>query len=194
MITPAPKKPKRRARGPDKWLEAAVTTLIAEGIEAVKIDRLARQLRITRGSFYHHYQDHGDLLRAVLDHYVRANFENFVAMLPHLQGTAKEKLGTLWEATASKEYRDYDWAVRMWGMRDAPVAEVLAGIDIKRMDVLIGLFMELGFDQDGAWIRAALAYHGSLGDRAFFGPFPPMVKRLEWRRIALEILCRPEER
>ena len=194
MITPDPKKPKRRDRGPDKWLEAAVTTLIAEGIEAVKIDRLARQLRITRGSFYHHYQDHGDLLRALLDHYVRANFENFVAMLPHLQGTAKEKLGTLWEATASKEYRDYDWAVRMWGMRDARVAKVLAGIDIKRMDVLIGLFMEMGFDQDGAWIRAALAYHGSLGDRAFFGPFPPMAKRLEWRRIALEILCRPDAR
>ena len=194
MTTPDPKVQKTRDRGPDKWLEAAVTTLIAEGIEAVKIDRLARQLCITRGSFYHHYQDHGDLLRALLDHYVRANFENFVAMLPHLQGTAKERLGTLWEATASKEYRDYDWAVRMWGMRDAQVAEVLAGIDIKRMDVLIGLFMELGFDEDGAWIRAALSYHGSLGDRAFFGPFPPMAKRLEWRRIALEILCRPDAR
>ena len=187
------KSPKPYDRGPDKWLAAAVATLIADGIDAVRIDRLARRLRITRGSFYHHYQDHGDLLRALLDHYVRTNFENFVAMLPHLQGTAKEKLGTLWEVTASQEYRDYDWAVRMWGMRDAQVAEVLAGIDIKRMDVLIGLFLDLGFGEDGAWIRAALAYHGSLGDRAFFGPFPPISKRLEWRRIALEILCRPEE-
>lgn len=194
MIPSDPKVPKPPDRGPDKWLDAAVTTLIAEGIDAVRIDRLARQIRITRGSFYHHYKDHCDLLRALLDHYVQTNFENFVAMLPHLRGTAKERLGTLWEATASKEYRDYDWAVRMWGMRDAQVAEVLAGIDIKRMDVLINLFMELGFDKDGAWIRAALAYHGSLGDRAFFGPFPPMAKRLEWRRIALEILCRPDAR
>lgn len=191
MSTPDPTAPQSRDRGPNKWLEAAVATLIAEGLDAVRIDRLARRLHLTRGSFYHHYQDHGDLLRAVLDHYVKTNHQHFVAMLPHLQGTAKEKLWTLWSATASKEYRDYDWAVRLWGMRDARVAEVLAGIDLKRMDVLIGLFMELGFGADEAWIRAALAYHGSLGDRACFGPFPPMAKRLEWRRIALEILCRP---
>jgi hypothetical protein len=57
------------------------------------------------------------------------------------------------------------------------------------MDVMIALFMEMGFNEDESWIRAALAYHGSLGDRAFFGPFPPMAKRLEWRRIALDLLC-----
>ena len=179
-----------RDRGPNKWLAAAVATLIAEGIDAVRIDRLARRLRITRGSFYHHYEDRDDLLRAVLDHYVQINHQNFVAMLPALQGTAKEKLWTLWAATASKEFRDYDWAVRMWGMRDPHVTEVLNKIDVKRMEVMIALFMEMGFTEDESWIRAALAYHGSLGDRAFFGPFPPMAKRLEWRRIALDLLTR----
>jgi hypothetical protein len=62
------------------------------------------------------------------------------------------------------------------------------------MEVLIGFFMEPGFNADESWIRAALAYHGSLGDRAFFAPFPSMEKRLEWRRIALEILCRANQR
>jgi hypothetical protein len=59
-------------------------------------------------------------------------------------------------------------------MRDPLVVEVLNQIDAKRMEVMIGLLMELGFDTDEAWIRAALAYHGSLGDRAFFAPFPPL--------------------
>jgi hypothetical protein len=49
-----------------------------------------------------------------------------------------------------------------------------------------------GFSEDESWIRAALAYHGSLGDRAFFAPFPSMEKRLLWRRIALEILSRKD--
>jgi AcrR family transcriptional regulator len=173
-----------------KWIETAVALLIAEGIDAVRVDCIARRLRITRGSFYHHFKSHADLLRAVLEHYVQTNHANLVAMLPALQGAPKDKLWTLWSATASREFRDYDWAVRMWGMRDARVAAVLQEIDRKRMEVMIGLFKELGFDDDEAWIRAALAYHGSLGDRAFFAPFPPLAKRLEWRRIALEILCR----
>jgi AcrR family transcriptional regulator len=179
-----------RDRGPDKWLEVAIKTLIEEGIDAVRIDRIAKKLRITRGSFYHHYKNRQDLLRAVLDHYVRINHTNFVAMLPTLQGTPKDKLWTLWAATASQEFRDYDWAVRMWGMRNTQVAKVLNQIDVKRMEIMISLFMQMGFNEDESWIRAALAYHGSLGDRAFFAPFPPLAKRLEWRHIALEILCR----
>ena len=164
--------------------------LIEEGIEAVRIDRIASKLDISRGSFYHHYKDRDDLLSAVLDHYTQINHQNLVAMLPALQGTPKDRLRTLWNVTASQEFRDYDWAIRMWGMHDAQVAKVLNQIDVKRMEVMIGLFMEMGFNEDESWIRAALAYHGSLGDRAFFAPFPAMEKRLEWRRIALEILCR----
>jgi hypothetical protein len=57
---------------------------------------------------------------------------------------------------------------------------------------MMALFREMGFNEDEAWIRTALAHHGSQGDRAFFGPFPPMAKRLEWRKIALNILCRAE--
>ncbi len=164
--------------------------MIAEGIDAVRIDRLATKLDISRGSFYHHYKDRDDLLKAVLDHYIQINHQNLVAMLPALKGTAKERLWILWTATAGQDFRDYDWAVRMWGMHDKHVAEVLNKIDVKRMDVMIGLFMEMGFSEDEAWIRAALAYHGSLGDRAFFAPFPPMEKRLASRHIALDILCR----
>jgi AcrR family transcriptional regulator len=178
--------------GPNKWLDAAIETLIAEGMDAVRIERLATKLHITRGSFYHHYKDRDDLLRAVLEHYVQINHQNLVAMLPALKGTPKDKLWTLWTATASQEFRDYDWAIRMWGMHDPHVAGVLNKIDVKRMDVMMDLFREMGFNEDESWIRAALAYHGSLGDRAFFGPFPPMAKRLEWRKIALNILCRAE--
>ncbi len=181
-----------RDRGRNKWFEAALKALVEEGIDAVRIDRLAPQLGITRGSFYHHYKDHADLLRALLEHYVETNQQRFVKMLPLLRGTAKDKLWVLWSETADQAFRDYDWAVRMWGMRDPHVAEVLEAIDAKRMEVMIGFFMELGFNEDEAWIRAALAYHGSLGDRAFFAPFPPMAKRLGWRRIALDILTRTD--
>jgi len=178
-------------RGPNKWFEAALKTLVEEGVDAVRIERLAANLGLTRGSFYHHYKDHAALLQAVLEHYIETNQQRFVKMLPLLQGTAKEKLWALWSATADQTFRDYDWAVRMWGMRDPHVAAVLEGIDAKRMEVLIGYFVEMGFTADEAWIRAALAYHGSLGDRAYFGAFPPMERRLLWRRIALELLTRP---
>jgi AcrR family transcriptional regulator len=188
MTETSKKESLRHDRGPNKWLDAAIKTLIEEGVDAVRVERLATRMGFSRGSFYHHYQDREALLKAVLEHYLQINHQNLVEMLPVLKGTPQDKLWTLWTATASQEFRDYDWAIRMWGMHDKHVAEVLKKIDVKRMEVMIGLFMEMGFNEDEANIRAALAYHGSLGDRAFFGPFPPMAKRLEWRHIALDIL------
>jgi AcrR family transcriptional regulator len=188
MTEPSTKEALRHDRGPNKWLDAAIKTLIQEGVDAVRVERLATRMGFSRGSFYHHYQDREALLRAVLDHYLQINHQNLVEMLPALKGTPQDKLWTLWTATASQEFRDYDWAIRMWGMHDKHVAEVLKKIDVKRMEVMIGLFMEMGFNEDEANIRAALAYHGSLGDRAFFGLFPPMAKRMEWRHIALDLL------
>jgi len=188
MTEPSTKEALRHDRGPNKWLDAAIKTLIEEGVDAVRVERLATRMGFSRGSFYHHYQDREALLKAVLEHYLQINHQNLVEMLPVLKGTPQDKLWTLWTATASQEFRDYDWAIRMWGIHDPHVAEVLKKIDVKRMEVMIGLFMEMGFNEDEANIRAALAYHGSLGDRAFFGPFPPMAKRLEWRHIALDIL------
>ena len=189
MTETSTKESLRHDRGPNKWLDAAIKTLIEEGVDAVRVERLATRMGFSRGSFYHHYQDREALLQAVLEHYLQINHQNLVEMLPVLKGAPQDKLWTLWTATASQEFRDYDWAIRMWGMHDTHVADVLKKIDVKRMEVMIGLFMEMGFNEDESWIRAALAYHGSLGDRAFFGPFPPMAKRLEWRRIALDLLC-----
>ena len=51
------------------WIDAAMELLARAGIGAVTVDRLATDLDITRGSFYHHFSDREDLLRAVLGHW-----------------------------------------------------------------------------------------------------------------------------
>src|SRR6187200_2742081 len=59
----------RRAKAtltPDTWIEAATAVLVDEGIDHVRVDVLAGQLGVTRGSFYWHFRDREDLLRRVL--------------------------------------------------------------------------------------------------------------------------------
>ena len=49
------------------WLDAALTSLVRGGIEGVRVERLARDLGVTKGSFYWHFEDRPDLLRGLLD-------------------------------------------------------------------------------------------------------------------------------
>ncbi len=51
---------------PEDWVRAATQVLVDHGIDHVRVDVLAGELAVTRGSFYWHFRDREDLLRRVL--------------------------------------------------------------------------------------------------------------------------------
>ena len=58
------KKPPDRNHG--DWLKAATRRLASGGIAAVAVETLARDLAVTKGSFYWHFRDRAALLKALL--------------------------------------------------------------------------------------------------------------------------------
>lgn len=48
------------------WLKAARLALLQGGVDAVRVERLARNLQVTKGSFYWHFKDREQLLEALL--------------------------------------------------------------------------------------------------------------------------------
>ncbi|MEM6995073.1 MAG: TetR/AcrR family transcriptional regulator [Myxococcota bacterium] len=52
---------------PEDWAQAALRTIAREGFSGVSIAKLAKKLRVTKGSFYWHFKDRTALLRAAVD-------------------------------------------------------------------------------------------------------------------------------
>jgi AcrR family transcriptional regulator len=48
------------------WLKAARLALLTGGVEAVRVEKLARNLSVTKGSFYWHFKDREELLALLL--------------------------------------------------------------------------------------------------------------------------------
>ena len=61
-----PRQRNPRALERQDWIDAARRMLTAKGVERVRVDALARTLRITRGSFYWHFSSRKALLDALL--------------------------------------------------------------------------------------------------------------------------------
>src|SRR5438067_13057108 len=55
-----------RSRTGADWLKAARVALLHRGPDAVRVEPLARELGVTKGSFYWHFRDRSDLLEALL--------------------------------------------------------------------------------------------------------------------------------
>jgi AcrR family transcriptional regulator len=55
-----------RDLGREDWLRAARLALLKGGVQAVRVERLSRDLHVTKGSFYWHFKDREELLELLL--------------------------------------------------------------------------------------------------------------------------------
>ena len=65
------------------WLRAARLALLRGGVEAVRVEKLARDLHVTKGSFYWHFQDREELLEILLREWEEELLNDIV---PRLKG------------------------------------------------------------------------------------------------------------
>ena len=153
-------KSKRLSR--EDWLEAALEVLKSEGVGKVNIVRIARDLGVTSGSFYWHFKDRNDLLRSLLDFWVRSQTDAILEKVD--QGAPSERLFNLMEILTLGEQARYEVAVRAWAGFDNMAAEVVRATDKRRIEWLHSIFCELGFTGIEAEMRARLFVYYQLAE------------------------------
>ena len=160
-------KPRRRNRsdlGPSAWIAAARSELIKHGILGVKIGRLARHLKVTRGGFYWHFKDRADLLRQLLADWEATTTAPFERALSTDGNGVKEFQAVVDLWVSEKEYSPaFDTAVRDWARKSKDVAVAVHRADNKRIEVLRRIFLDMGYADPEALVRARVAYFHQVG-------------------------------
>jgi AcrR family transcriptional regulator len=148
--------------GRQDWLAIGIQTLVERGIEAVKIDPLAKLLNVTRGSFYWHFKNRDDLLAEILREWETCNTKSVIAQIEDLKSSPSSKLLSLFEIAAQDDNR-LEKAVRIWSVNDDRAAAAINQVDQQRLDYLQTLFLQLGFSEIDAKVRAQIVYSVRLG-------------------------------
>ena len=156
----------------------------------MKIDRLAARLGVTRGGFYHNFEDREALLSALLDLW-KANCR----FLPPLDPDLSAGDAVAWiemAATRMIEEREYDsrfdMAVREWARSDERAAVAVKASDKERLGTLRQFFELLGHDPAEAAIRSNTFYFHQIGYYAI-GVKGTNAERMEAAGTYLKILC-----
>jgi AcrR family transcriptional regulator len=147
-----------------QWVAAGLEALRKGGVAAVRVERLAEDLKITKGSFYWHFRDRGELLQALLEFWAREMTEAEFERVQAVKGGPAARLRTLAEDVLEKGMGRYDPAVRAWARVDRKVASAVAQVDRRRVKALTVLFEEGGFAPAEARTRARLFYTFLLGE------------------------------
>lgn len=174
----------------ESWIVAAFETLHEEGIEKVRVERLAKKLGVTKGSFYWHFKDRKDLLNSLMDYWANELTQTVLDHAKMFHGDPIERIYNTMNEIIGKEKAGYDPAVRAWANHDLEAKRAVAQIDKIRLSFLHSLFKDAGFEEDDAEIRARLMYYYILGEH-FTTNSEPVPVRLEKLKKKIDIMVQP---
>jgi AcrR family transcriptional regulator len=134
----APATPLRRK----DWIAAALARFSDHGIEAVRVETLARVLAVSKGSFYWHFRDRNELLEQILLSWESAE----VAWIDAAEaGSAAARWAAIVARTADRERIRTEVAIRSWARRDVAVALRISALERKKAALIAGVLRDVGF-------------------------------------------------
>jgi AcrR family transcriptional regulator len=145
--------------GPEEWVNAGLRALARSGFTALKADRLAKTLGVSRGSFYWHFADVGAFHAAVLRRWREVALENIVA---DLEATTGDRLDALLHRSISAR-SNLEAAIRAWAFADREARVAVDTVDAERVRYLRKLLVETGVDPIHAETRAHILNWTYLG-------------------------------
>jgi AcrR family transcriptional regulator len=158
----ADSKPLRTALTPEAWIDAATQVLVDQGIDHVRVDVLAGQLGVTRGSFYWHFRDREDLLRRVLQAWRESATVQLTRRLERAGSNPREQLRDVvslpFRGRAAQRAARIELAIRAWARRDEMARQAVDEADSARIGYHADIFTGLGFSALEARRRAFVLY------------------------------------
>lgn len=144
------------------WVAGATEVLAEEGIAGLRVEVLAKRLKVTKGSFYWHFSQRDALIEAALKRWEETDTHNLVARVESIENPGK-RLRELFRLT-SREMRSHKIYAALLKAADHPVvAPVMDRVSQERMAYLARVFQQAGMDVESATHRARLAYSAYVG-------------------------------
>lgn len=156
----------------DDWLQAGYAILAEDGIKALKIDRLCARLKVTKGSFYWHFDGMPSYRAALVEGWRdlrdadRSQLEALGEMPP------RDRLAQMMASLVSPRHWTLERAMREWARSDEAVADSVRAADQRVLAAVHTAFADYGFDADEAALRANATFAVGIGFLHLSGRVP----------------------
>lgn len=132
----------------EKLVSITLNVILKEGISAVRVDQVAAEADVTKGSVYWHFKDREELIRAALGEHLRKTNEQTIEGISHAFDEAKDKndylalispyLANPFDSEqANERWHKLDLLVQ--SRRDPLLADMIRHFQINNQEVLVEL-------------------------------------------------------
>lgn len=149
----------------EAWIAAGFEALASGGIDAVRVEPLAKALDITKGSFYWHFADRRALIDAMLESWATGRIAAIRAQALDRGASAHvlHELVDLYTHRANTRGLAIELAIRSIARGDEAAARAVRSVDRERLRQVAQLFGGIGWSAADAQARAILFYSCLFG-------------------------------
>ncbi|WP_420242227.1 TetR/AcrR family transcriptional regulator [Roseiterribacter gracilis] len=144
------------------WIRAATQILVRKSIEHVRVEPLAKELGVTKGSFYYHFRDREALLTEILNGWAERATVNLIERIDSTQPDPIARLRSVLDlprrSRSAAQGGEIEVAIRAWARRAPLARKAVNRVDELRLEYFQRLLVEAGLDAETARTRAFLAY------------------------------------
>jgi len=162
MSTAALSSPGKPSLSQEDWEQAALEWIAEHGVAALKVEPLARQLGITKGSFYWHFNDREQLLMQSLLRWEHLDRESVARFAERVQ-PPYDKLADFFRGTSRQHLTHNIYGALLSAPRNAGIAAILQRVTQYRMDFLNREYQAMGLDAEQARLHTQLTYSAYVG-------------------------------
>ena len=157
-----PQKPERTRLSAEDWEDAALTLIAEQGVGALAVEALARQLGVTKGSFYWHFRTREALLQAALERWEQYGEREIIGQIEAIPDP-RERLPELFRRVAHELQPHRVYAALLKALDHPLVVPVIARASQRRTEFLHTAYQEAGLSNHEALNRARLTYSAYVG-------------------------------
>src|SRR3984885_9785057 len=146
----------------DDWVQEGFRVLAEDGVKALTLGHLCARLGVTKGSFYWHFSDMTAYRTALIDTWavVRDEDRSFDALATQ---PPRERLLRVITALVAPAPWMVERAMREWARSESPVAAAVRASDQKVITAVRQAFLDAGFDDEQAEMRATATFAAGVG-------------------------------
>ena len=143
------------------WIKEGLVVLAELGNAGLTIDELTKRLKVTKGSFYHHFKNRRDFSEQLLLHW-EDQMTLDIIQASREAATYEDRNRKLLELSNKTRTYELEVAIRAWALRDPLARTYQERVDQHRIQFLKELYL-LNTDESGAEKMALIRYSFIVG-------------------------------
>jgi len=159
----------------DAWCKAAANMLIREGVSGLAVEPMTRELGITKGSFYWHFENRDALVQETLRRWEIDQTQDLFARFESIEDPLT-RIRILMFAAFEDIGNGLLFAALSASSEDPRVQPYLQRVSAQRLAFVTESFQALGLDAEEARRRALFAYSVYAGYFQLLRAIPDQVK------------------